>query len=65
MEIRLKEGRKKYFESKFHDLKVKILKQQSTLVGIFSYIEEEKKLKIKSKFIKFIKYITIIKEALK
>ena len=64
MEIRLKEGRKKNFESKFHDLKVKSLKQQSTLVGIFSYIEEEEKKK-KSKFIKFIKYITIIKEALK
>ena len=65
MEIRLKEGRKKNFESKFHDLKVKSLKQQSTLVGIFSYIEEEEEEKKKSEFIKFIKYITIIKEALK
>ena len=55
-----KEGNKN-FESKYHDVKVKSLNRQSTLVCIFSYVEEEKKLKIKSKFMMFIKYITIIK----
>ena len=56
----LPEARKKNFESKYHDIKVKSLKQQSTLVCIFSYAEKIK-IKIKSKFIKFIKGITIIK----
>ena len=42
MEIRLKEGRKKNFESKYHDTKVKSLKQRSTLACIFSHAEEEK-----------------------
>ena len=42
MEIHLKEGRKKNFESKYHDIKVGSLKRQSNLVYIFSYIEEEK-----------------------
>ena len=41
MEIHLKEGRKKNFESKCHDVNVKSLKQQSTLVCIFSYVKEE------------------------
>ena len=41
MEICLKERGKKNFESKYHDVKVKSLKQQSTLVCIFSYNEEE------------------------
>ena len=42
MEIRLKEGRKENFESKYDDVKVKNLKRRSTLVCIFSYGEEEK-----------------------
>ena len=33
---------KKNFECKYHDVKVKSLKQRSTLVCIFSYTEEEK-----------------------
>ena len=45
MDIRLKEGRKKKFEGKYHDEKLKSLKQQSTLISIFSYVEEEKFLK--------------------
>ena len=39
----VKEGRKKNFESKHHDLKVKSLKQRSILVCIFSNAEEEEK----------------------
>ena len=35
-------GRKKNFESKYHDVVVKSLKQQSTLVYLFSFVEEEK-----------------------
>ena len=46
MEICLKEG-KKNFESKYHDVKVKSLKQRSTLMCIFSYVEKKKKKKIK------------------
>ena len=42
MEIHLKEGRKKNFERKYHDVKVKRLKRRSTLVCIFSFVEEEK-----------------------
>ena len=38
----LPEARKKNFESKYHDIKVKSLKQQSTLVCIFSYAEKIK-----------------------
>ena len=30
------------FESKYHDVKVKSLKQKWTLVYTFSYVEEEK-----------------------
>ena len=41
MEIRLKEGRKKNLGSKYHDIQKKSLKWQSTLVCIFSYIQEE------------------------
>ena len=41
MEICLKEG-KKNFQSKYHDVKVKSLKQRSTLMCIF-YVEEKKK----------------------
>ena len=33
---------KKNFESKYHDVKVKSLMQQSTLVCIFYYAEEDK-----------------------
>ena len=42
MEIRLKEGRKRNFESKYHDVKAKSLKRRLTLVCIFSYVVEEK-----------------------
>ena len=42
MEILHKEGRKKNFERKYHDVKVKSLEQRSTLVCIFSYVEEKK-----------------------
>ena len=42
MEIHLKEGRKKNFESKYYDVKVKMLKQQSTLVFIFSMLKKKK-----------------------
>ena len=42
MEICLREGRKKNFESKHYDVKVKKLKGRSNLVCIFSYLEEEK-----------------------
>ena len=44
MEICLKEG-KKNFESKYHDVKVKSLKQQSTLMCIFSDAEEKNNIK--------------------
>ena len=44
MEICLKG--KKNFESKYHDVKVKSLKQRSTLMCIFSYVEEKKKIKV-------------------
>ena len=36
---------KKNFESKYHDVKVKSLKQQSTLMCIFSDAEEKNKIK--------------------
>ena len=36
---------KKNFESKYHDVKVKSLKQWSTLMCIFSYVEEKNKIK--------------------
>ena len=49
MEIRFKKGRKKNFESKYHDVQVKSLKQRSTLVCILSYAEEQKKIKNKIK----------------
>ena len=42
MEICLKEGREKNFESKYHDVNVESLTQQLTLVCIFFYVEEEK-----------------------
>ena len=42
MEIHVKGGRKQMFESKYHDVKVKSLKQKWTLVCTFSYVEEEK-----------------------
>ena len=40
LEIHLKEGGKRNFKRKY-DVKVKSLKWQLTLVGIFSYVEEE------------------------
>ena len=58
----LKKG--KNFESKYHDIKKKSLKRRSTLVCLFTYAKDKKNLKIKSKFIKFIKYIIIIKFSL-
>ena len=36
---------KKNFESKYHDVKIKSLKQQSTLMCIFSDAEEKNKIK--------------------
>ena len=55
----LKKEGKRNFESKYHDVKVKSLEQRSTLMCIFSYVEEKKR--VKSKFIKFTKCVTIIK----
>ena len=43
MEIRFKEGKEKKSESKYHDVKVKSLKQRSTL----TYVEEKNTNKIK------------------
>ena len=40
--MNLKKRKNKNFESKYHDEKVKSLKRRSTLVCIFSYVEEEK-----------------------
>ena len=45
MEIRFKEGKEKKSESKYHDVKVKSLKQQSTLT--LTYVEEKNANKIK------------------
>ena len=60
MKVCLKEGREKNFESKYHDVKVESLKQQSNLVFLDLWWRRIN-LKIKPTFLTFIKYVTIIK----
>ena len=56
MEIRLKEGSKKNFEGKYHNVKVKILKQRYyTYICVYFLTLKKKKIKNKIKFHKVYK----------